>query len=171
MEDARPVVITSLNNHTASIEPATPRTADETMWVMGEVTLIDNKLAMLIKKPKIPVIAEPQRKVLKGEIPVDKGLDSVRRAVIAGISPARMITGTRAMALYRLVYHDKWRALPFTTSKLRFITTEWIAVIIELRIPKVTPINETSVPSKKTPTKNPMVTNKQAERIRRDGRE
>jgi len=117
------------------------------------------------------VIAEPHRKVFKGEIPVDKGPDSAKRAPIAGTSPERMTTGTRAMALYRLVYHDKWRALPFTTSKLRLITTEWIAVIIELRTPKVTPMSETSVPSKKTPTKKPMVTNKQAKRIRRDGRE
>ena len=58
-----------------------------------------------------------------------------------------------------------------TTSKLRLITTEWMAVIIELRTPKVTPMAETSVPSKKTPTKKPMVTNKQAKRIRGDGRE
>jgi len=133
--------------------------------------LIDNRLAMLIKKPTIPVIAEPQRKVFKGDIPVDKGSGSARRAAIAGTSPETTMIGTKAMALYILVYHDRWRALPFTTSKLRLITTEWIAVIIELRTPKVTPINETLVPSKKTPTKKPMVTNKQAESVRRDGRE
>jgi len=171
MEDPRPVVITSPKSHTPNIEPATPRTADETIWVIGEVTLIDNKLAMLIKKPKIPVIAEPQMKVFRGEIPVDTGPGSVRRAVIAGTSPETMMTGTRTPALYRFVYHDKCRALPFTTSKLRLITTEWIAVITELRTPKVTPRNETSVPSKKTPTKKPMVTNRQAKRMRRDGRE
>ena len=102
---------------------------------------------------------------------MDKGFGSARRAAIAGISPATTTTGTRAMALYRLVYHDKWRALPLTTSRLRLITTEWMAVIIELRTPKVTPMGETSVPSKKTPTKKPMVTNKQAKRIRRDERE
>jgi len=141
------------------------------MWVMGEVTLIDNKLAMLIKKPKTPVIAEPQRKVLRGDIAVVEGPVSEKRAVIAGISPAMMITGIKAMALYRFVYHDKWRALPFTTSKLRLITTEWTAVIIELTTPNVTPIIETLVPSKKTPTKKPMVTNKQAKSVRRDGRE
>jgi len=77
------------------------------MWVMGEVTLIDNKLAMLIKKPKTPVIAEPQRKVLRGDIAVVEGPVSEKRAVIAGISPAMMITGIKAMALYRFVYHDK----------------------------------------------------------------
>ena len=49
-------MITSLKSHTPNIEAATPRTADETMWVMGEVTLIDNKLAMLIKKPNMPWI-------------------------------------------------------------------------------------------------------------------
>lgn len=86
------------------------------MWVMGEVTLIDNKLAMLIKKPKTPwvcrqatahnciqmrhtVIAEPQRKVLNGDIPVVKGPGSAKRAAIAGISPETTTTGIRAMAL------------------------------------------------------------------------
>jgi len=110
------VVITSLNNHTPSTEPATPLTAEETMWVMGEVTLIDNRLAMLIKKPKTPwvyrqamahsclqvrhtVIAEPQRKVLNGEIPTVKGPGSAKRAATAGTSPETTITGTRAMAL------------------------------------------------------------------------
>lgn len=50
------VVITSLKSHMARTEPTTPRTAEETIWVMGEVTLIDNKLAMLIKKPKMPLV-------------------------------------------------------------------------------------------------------------------
>lgn len=35
-------------------EAATPRTAEDTICVIGEVTLIDSKLAMLIKKPKTP---------------------------------------------------------------------------------------------------------------------
>ena len=91
---------------------------------MGEVTFIDNKLAMLIKNPNTPcdcrqmmttsslrtrhtVIAEPQRKVLKGDIPVIKGPGSARRAAIAGASPATMITGIKAMALYKFVYQDK----------------------------------------------------------------
>lgn len=51
------------------------------------------------------------------------------------------------------------------------ITTEWMAVIIELMTPKVTPIAETSVPSRKTPMKKPVVTKKHAKRTRRDGRE
>jgi hypothetical protein len=109
--------------------------------------------------------------VVKGEIPVIKGPGSAKRAATAGTSPATMMTGIKAMALYKLVYQDRWRALPFTTSKLRLITTEWTAVITELITPKVTPMTETPVPSKKTPTKKPMVTNRQAKRIRRDGRE
>lgn len=86
--------------------------------------MIDNKLAMLIKKPKTPwvvvrrwpiptfikrrtVIAEPQRKVSNGDIPVVEDPDPARRAVIAGASPATIITGTKAAALYKFVYHDK----------------------------------------------------------------
>ena len=53
-EDNTHVVTTSLNNQTPSTDPATPRTAEDTMWVIGEVTLMDNRLAMLIKKPKTP---------------------------------------------------------------------------------------------------------------------
>ena len=108
--------------------------------------------------------------MFKGDIPLVEGSGPERSEVIAGTSPATIMTGIKTTALHRFVYHDKWRALPFTTSKLRLITTEWIAVIIELITPKVTPREETSVPSKKTPTKKPMVTNKQAQRIRRDGR-
>ena len=48
------VVIISLNNFIANSDPATPRTADDTMCVMGEVTLIESKLAMLIRKPTTP---------------------------------------------------------------------------------------------------------------------
>lgn len=48
------VVITSWNSHMPRREAATPRTADETIWVMGEVTLIESKLAILIRKPKRP---------------------------------------------------------------------------------------------------------------------
>lgn len=51
------------------------------------------------------------------------------------------------------------------------MTTEWMAVITELITPKVTPMTETSVPSKKTPTKKPAVTEKHAKKTRRDGRE
>lgn len=46
----------SLNNDQPRIDAATPRTADETICVMGEVTLMESKLAMLIKNPKTPYI-------------------------------------------------------------------------------------------------------------------
>lgn len=48
------VVMMSLNNFIANRDPATPRTADDIICVMGEVTLMESKLAMLIKKPMIP---------------------------------------------------------------------------------------------------------------------
>ena len=38
----------------ASTDDATPRTADEIMCVIGDVTLIESKLARLIKKPSTP---------------------------------------------------------------------------------------------------------------------
>lgn len=46
--------ITSPNSHMASTDDATPRTADEIMCVIGDVTLIESKLARLIKKPSTP---------------------------------------------------------------------------------------------------------------------
>jgi hypothetical protein len=50
------VLRTSPKTHIPSTAPATPRTALETMWVIGEVTLIDSRLAKLIKKPSTPYI-------------------------------------------------------------------------------------------------------------------
>ena len=47
-------VIISLNNFIANRDPATPRTAEDIICVMGEVTLMESKLAMLIKKPMTP---------------------------------------------------------------------------------------------------------------------
>lgn len=44
----------SRNNHIPKSEAATPRTADETMCVMGDVTLIDRRLAILMRNPKTP---------------------------------------------------------------------------------------------------------------------
>jgi hypothetical protein len=38
----------------ARTEAATPRTAEDTMWVMGEVTLMESRLARLIMKPSTP---------------------------------------------------------------------------------------------------------------------
>jgi hypothetical protein len=48
------VVMISWNNHMPRREAATPRTAEETICVMGEVTLIDKREAMDIRKPRMP---------------------------------------------------------------------------------------------------------------------
>jgi len=44
----------SWNNHIPRREAATPRTAEEIMCVIGEVTLIERRLAMLMRKPNKP---------------------------------------------------------------------------------------------------------------------
>jgi hypothetical protein len=48
------VVIISEKSHMPRREAATPRTAAETMCVTGEVTLIDKRVAILMRKPKVP---------------------------------------------------------------------------------------------------------------------
>lgn len=48
------VVMTSWNNHIPKSEAATPRTAEETICVIGEVTLIDKRLAILMRNPSAP---------------------------------------------------------------------------------------------------------------------
>ena len=48
------VVMISLKSFIANRDHATPRTGDDIMCVIGEVTLIESKLAMLIRKPMIP---------------------------------------------------------------------------------------------------------------------
>jgi hypothetical protein len=48
------VVMMSWNSHMPSRDAATPRTAEDTMCVIGEVTLMDSRLAMLMRKPMIP---------------------------------------------------------------------------------------------------------------------
>ena len=45
---------TSWKSHTPRSDAATPRTAEETMCVIGEVTLIESRLAMLMRKPNTP---------------------------------------------------------------------------------------------------------------------
>lgn len=89
----------------------------------------------------------------------------------AGPSPAKRTRGASTIALKILVYHESARALPPTTSKLCFITTECKAVIAELLTPKKMPTVEIGVPSRNTPIKNPMVTTLHDKRIRKDGRE
>jgi hypothetical protein len=44
----------SWKSHMPSRDAATPRTAEDTMCVIGEVTLMDSRLAMLMRKPMIP---------------------------------------------------------------------------------------------------------------------
>jgi hypothetical protein len=89
----------------------------------------------------------------------------------AGNSPATTTNGTRTTALRRLVYQDKAKALPLTTSRDFLMTTEWTAVIAELAIPNPMPTRERGMRSRKTPTKNPSVTIEQAPSVRVDGRE
>jgi hypothetical protein len=136
------VVMISENSHIARRDDATPRTAEDTIWVIGDVTLIDNRLAILIRNPTTPwqslvrpkfpflcyssltVIKDPQKNLFKGVIPSCKTAGTKKSDIIAGSSPANTIMGRRMMALYKFVYHDRWRVLPLTTSKLRLITTE-----------------------------------------------
>ena len=48
------VVMISWNSHIPRSDAATPRTAEETICVMGEVTLIESRLAMLMRNPNTP---------------------------------------------------------------------------------------------------------------------
>jgi len=173
IEDVRPIVIISWNNHIPKRDAATPRTAEETMCVMGDVTLMERRLAILMRKPTTPVINEPQRNVVKG-VMVSSGSKSSskpkRSSIIAGTSPTTKIMGIRRIALKRLVYHDSAKALPLTTLRLCLMTTEWMAVMAELATPKKTPVIEIGVPSRKTPMKKPKVTTVHARRMSRDGR-
>jgi len=77
--------------------------------------------------------------------------------------------GARTTALRRLVYQDSRRALPLTTFRLCFITTEWRAVITELATPNEMPVIETTVPSRNTPMKKPTVTTEQARIMNNEG--
>lgn len=53
-DNATHVERTSLKSDIPRRALATPRTALETMWVMGDVTLIESKDAMLIRNPITP---------------------------------------------------------------------------------------------------------------------
>ena len=50
------LVIISPKIHKPSKDAATPRTADETMWVTGEVTLMERRDERHIKKPRVPFL-------------------------------------------------------------------------------------------------------------------
>ena len=117
---------------------------------------------------------EPQIKVCNGVMVFGSTSNSVtpkRSLRTSGPSPAKIRRGASTAALSRLVYHERARALPFTTFRLCLMTTEWIAVMAELATPKLTPTMESVVPSKKTPMKNPKVTVAQQKRMRREGRD
>lgn len=61
------LVITSPKIHKPSKDVATPRTADETMWVTGEVTLIERREERHIKKPRVPFFYNLSIQELEGK--------------------------------------------------------------------------------------------------------
>lgn len=89
---------------------------------------------------------------------------------MAGPSPIMIIIGASSIALAAFVYQERSNALPLTTFRLCLITTECNAVNAELVTPKRTPTEEMFVPSRNTPTKNPIVTTEHESRMRREGR-
>jgi len=120
------------------------------------------------------VIAEPQTKVATGPIPPPTFVASRppnNKSSTPPPSPASKTIGASAPALSKFVYHDSKSALPSTTGRLCLMTTECVAVMAEEATPNMMPIEETEVPSRKTPTKKPRVTSPQERRIRREGRE
>ncbi len=180
----------SSKNQTPSTDAATPRTAEDTICVIGDVTLMDSRLAMLIKKPRTPyskhglrfqitwterirtVTADPHMKAVKGLISPSSTIGLLKSSSCTpGPSPVKSNRGSRMRALTKLVYQERWRALPLTTSKLLLITTECMAVIMELATPKEIPTSETGVPSRKTPMKKPEVTKEHARSTKSEGRE
>lgn len=183
--------ITSLNRDLPNNDAATPRTAEEIMCVIGDVTLMESRLARLIKNPITPcrvhsssanaqkagrvltVMRDPQTNVCSSESSPGARTTSVdpeKRLTIAGTSPARTITGIKSTALKRFVYQERFMALPLTTSRLFLITTECTAVIAELDTPNAMPTRAIGVESRKMPTKKPSVTTEHAIRIRKEGR-
>lgn len=118
-------------------------------------------------------MSEPQRKVLRGDMLPSGTRSSLtpKRSLITPLpSPARRRRGAKSAALRRFVYQDRASALPPTTFKLCLMTTECVAVSAELATPKLIPIQERGVPSRKTPTKKPQVTRPQQRRMRKEGR-
>ncbi len=122
---------------------------------------------------KLTVRAVPQRKVLRAlMVPGSLTNSSTPKNnfAMAGPSPAMMIIGASTTALKAFVYQERSNALPLTTVRLCLITTECNAVSAELVTPKRTPTEEIFVPSRNTPTKNPIVTTEHESRMRREGR-
>jgi len=166
---ARPLVIISLKTHTPSKDAATPRTADDTMCVTGEVTLMERRDEIHIKKPRVPVSKEPHINVTKGEL--EPCCSPNKRCKTPGASPTSTMIGNNNTALPRFEYHPNKMALPSTpgTVRERLITTECTEVSSELRTPHQTPLIEIGVPSSKTPMKNPKVTTVHENRMEDEG--
>ena len=104
-------------------DAATPRTADETMCVIGEVTLMESKEARLIRKPKVPcavkvlvqsILTEYSRirtVMREPQINVRSCLESPYRSDITpGSSPHITTTTLSTAALNRFVYQLRSRA-------------------------------------------------------------
>lgn len=161
------------------------------MCVIGDVTLIESRLARLIKNPMTPcdvrsllanvasadsvltVIRDPQTNVCSSESSPGVGTissDPKKRRMMAGTSPARTIRGMMSNELSKFVYQERCMALPLTTSRLFLITTECTAVIAELATPNAMPRSAIGVESRKIPTKKPRVTTEHEIRIRKEGR-
>ena len=165
---------------TPRADAATPRIADETMCVIGDVTFIERTLAIESRKPTLPwanivffrqsppkveqtaltVATEPMTNVQNPSARPE------RRSSTAGPSPRTMMNGTSSTELSRLEYQLMDSALPSTTLKPRFITAACSALSRELEAPKKTPRPETWVPSRKTPAKKPEVTIEHENRMR-----
>ena len=148
------MVIISWKNHTPRRVTTTPRTAEDTMCVMGEVTFILKNPAMQMRKPNKPceiqsswvvvnwsyvlgsltVIRVPQRNV---DHPTSS---SNNNFLTSGPSPTRKIKGIMTIALRRFVYHARWRVLPPTTSRLCLIITADDAVVTEDKRPNMMPM-------------------------------
>lgn len=173
----------SWKNQTPSTDPNTPRTADEIMCVIGEVILMERRLAMPMRKPMTPcaslesstsypriygrtVIAEPQMNVEN-----TSGVLTVNSLTTSGHSPAKKTTKINMPELSRFVYQLRSRALPPRNAIAFLMTTACTAVTALLATPKKTPVRETATPSRNTPTKKPSVTMLQATRMKREGRE
>ena len=150
------VVTISPNNQTPNRLCATPRTAEETMWVIGEVTLMESKEAMDMRKPSVPVMKDPTQKALASLV-----LNPLARSSTTSLpSPTKRTTGMRRKELTGSMYQDKTMALPFTpwTSRDFLMTTEWGAVTREERAPQTMARVLRGVPSKKIFMKKPVVT-------------
>lgn len=133
IEAARPAVITSLKNHTPKRVTTTPLTADETICVMGDVTLMLKKPAMQMRKPNRPVTIVPHKKVFHPFSSTNNN------ECTAGPSPTRNTRGNNTIVLNKLLYHANAIVLPPTKSNECLMITAEEAVVNEERRPKMMP--------------------------------